>query len=349
MNPNKLRSFLPARSIFIATGLTLAFLLGACELTTPEPAAGSSIDEIQTAAAETVTAQMSPSFSPTTGATLPASATPTPTSIATLIPVTPTPTTQVWYGTYSPSDRCNDSEFVKDVTIPDGTTLLPGESFIKTWRFENTGKCAWEEDYLIVFVEGNVMDGDSSYLDTTVLVNKKGNASVLLTAPDEEGTYYGYWQLADQDGYVFGDLAYVEIVVSEDAATSTPTPTATATETSTYTPTPTPTATKKSTYTPTQTPTPTPTIVETATETPTPTPTHTLIPSAEPTETPTETPTAEPTLEPTAEPTIEPTVKPTEIGSVLRTPKSPDFGPQAKALNAAANGHVSMLKSFHAI
>jgi hypothetical protein len=290
MNPKvKLRSFLPAHSILISVGLTLAFLLGACEFAVPTPTVEPIIYEVQTAVEETIIAQVSPSPTPTIAPT----STPTPALLATLTPATPSPTSQTWDWTYSASyNNCNDSEFVKDVTIPDETIFLPGDTFIKTWRFKNTGKCMWEEDYLVVFVEGDNTDGDATYLDTTVSLNKRGNASVLLTAPDEEGMYYGYWQLADQDGYVFGDLAYVGIVVSEDA-TSTPTPTAT--QTPTYTPTPTPTVTQTPTCTPTHTPTST--VVETVTETPTPT--YTPIPSAEPTEVPTEEPTAEPTVEPT--------------------------------------------------
>jgi len=185
------------------------------------------------------------------------------------------------------------------MTIPDGTILSPGEAFVKTWKFKNVGKCAWEEDYLIVFVDGYGMDGDTTYLDTTVAVDKKGDASVVLVAPDEEGTYYAYWQLADEDGYAFGDLAYVEIIVSDDV-TSTPTATNTPTSTST------PTAMLTSTHT--QTPTPTSTCMEPPTETPTPTqkPTYTSIPSEEPTEKPAEESTEELTEVPTEESAPEP-------------------------------------------
>lgn len=293
MNKKGFLHKLPAHSILIIIGLALAFLVSACESTALAAPAESIIYEVQTSVVETVSAQESPSLAPRSTPAPTASAMPTP--YPTLATATPMPTSQSWYETYSTAYGCNASEFVRDVTIPDGTILLPGDTFIKTWKFKNTGKCEWEEDYLVVFVEGNDMDGDAAYLDTTVAVNKKGDVSVVLTAPDEEGTYYGYWQLADQDGYLFGDLAYVEIVVSEDAtSTPTPTPTSTltstytptATQTSTYTPTPTSSETQTSTYTPT--PTPTSTTVETATDTPTPTPTNTLVSGEEATEEPTD-------------------------------------------------------------
>jgi hypothetical protein len=267
----KTRSFFPSHSILIVAGLTLVFLLGACETNVPTPSAEPVIAEpviyeVQTISVENVSVKSTATPAPTS--------TSTPTPYVTLTVTTPTPTPQSQYWTYSASSNCNASEFVRDMTIPDGTLFLPGDTFIKSWKFKNVGLCDWEEDYLLVFAQGDNMDGDATYIDKTVAVNKNGDASVLLTAPDDEGTYSGYWQLADQSGNVFGDLAYVEIVVSENV-TSTPTPTPTVTPTPMYTPTYTPTAT----------------VVETATETPTPTPTYTP------------TPTEEPTEEPTAEPT----------------------------------------------
>jgi len=46
----------------------------------------------------------------------------------------------------------NNALFVSDVTITDGTVLAPGEAFTKTWRFQNTGTCDWDEKYTIVAV-----------------------------------------------------------------------------------------------------------------------------------------------------------------------------------------------------
>jgi hypothetical protein len=291
----KLRSFLPTHRFLIVIGLILVFLISACETATQEPSSESVVIQVQTIVAETLTAQVTPS--PT--ATPTSTPTATPTWSVSSTTVTPTPTSYSGYWTYSTTYSCNSSEFVQDMTIPDGTILSPGEVFVKTWKFKNVGTCAWDDDYLVVFVDGYGMDGETSYLDTTVAVNKKGNASVVLTAPDDEGMYYAYWQLADEDGNTFGDMAYVEIVVSEDV-TSTPT--------ATYTPTPT------ATLSPTYTPTPTSTCIETETETPTPTYTSipTDVPTEEQTEEPTEEATEEPTEVPTEESTEEPTVEPIE-------------------------------------
>ncbi|CAG0989874.1 hypothetical protein ANAEL_02233 [Anaerolineales bacterium] len=290
----KHRSLLPAHSILIVIGLLLIFLLGACETATQTPSSELVVDQIQAFVAETLTTQATPSPTPTAGAISIPTISATPTPYSTLTTVTPTPISySSSSSSYSTPHTCNSSEFVTDVTIPDGTVFSPGETFIKTWKFKNTGTCTWQEDYLIVFVDGNAMDGDATYLDTAVVVGKRGDASVFMVAPDEEGTYYGHWQLADADGDTFGETAYIEIVVDEDV-TSTPTASAT----------PTPTATQTPTYTPTATATSASTCVDTPTATPTPT--YTPIPSGELTGESTEEPTEVPTEEPAEEPTVEP-------------------------------------------
>ncbi len=179
---------------------------------------------------------------------------------------TPQPAySSTYYGCYS-------SAFVKDITIPDGTVFSPGETFVKTWKFRNNGSCIWTSNFSIVFVQGDNMSGSNEEIAQTVYVNQKADISVELTAPDTEGTYYGYWRLADGYGNAFGVLVYVEITVAE--ATSTPT----ATPTATITPTPAASATASSTSTPTDTPTATNTLAPTLTSTALPS-TSTLAPT----------------------------------------------------------------------
>jgi hypothetical protein len=169
------------------------------------------------------------------------SAAPTPTHTATPTPVpptsspypSPTATTSVLH-TYSSS--CNGAAYVSDVTVADGEEMAPGETFTKTWELLNTGSCPWSTGYSVVFISGADMQSSSADLDAVVAAGACGDASVELTAPEDEGRYTGYWRLADASGALFGEQFYVQIVVSDDAATVTPTPT-TATET------PSPTAT----------------------------------------------------------------------------------------------------------
>jgi hypothetical protein len=141
--------------------------------------------------------------------------------------------------------------------------ISPGESFVKTWKLQNTGSCAWDDDFLLTFYSGEDMDGENTVIAEYVASGSTAEVSVTLTAPDDDGTYTGYWILADSSGTAFGSTFYVQIEVSSDLSTSTPTPTSTDittdTPTSTLTPIPTETLTPAptSTFTPTLTETPT--------------------------------------------------------------------------------------------
>jgi hypothetical protein len=171
--------------------------------------------------------------------------------------------TQVLYPAVS---ACDNSIYVSDVTIPDRTVFAPGATFTKTWRMQNTGTCAWNAGYAMTFSSGDGMSGATTIIDKTVAPSAAANISVELTAPSIEGTYTGYWILANSSGTAFGNIVYVQIVVSAAAETDTPAPT------------------------------PTPTTVTSATIEPTaaPIPTFTPIPIAEPTIEPTAIPTEEP-------------------------------------------------------
>jgi hypothetical protein len=199
----------------------LAILLTGCataQAATPDNPVG----DIYTAAALTVSSAAS-SAAPT--ATLASSAT------SAVLPFTPTaiPTATATYRViYSFASGCNNAAYISDVTVADGQQVAPGETFTKTWELRNTGSCAWSKRYSIVFVGGSDMQTSSADLDTAVAVGASGHVSAELTAPEDEGTFTGYWQLADATGTLFGQQVYVQIVVDDNAATLTPAPTATA-------------------------------------------------------------------------------------------------------------------------
>jgi hypothetical protein len=108
------------------------------------------------------------------------------------------------------------------------------------------------------------MGGMTTSIDQYTFPGDTSKASVDLFAPETDGTYTGYWQLADEHGILFGEVVYVEIVVSGDSAALTPTST---TENTAF-PSPTvtlTTASVESTPTPTPTGTPFPTVADTLT------------------------------------------------------------------------------------
>jgi hypothetical protein len=216
---------------------------------------GASISDVYTAVVMTLAAQAS-LVTPTI--TLLPSTTPTLWTSPTSIPST-TPTLQSANLSFSTANGCYNAAYVSDVTIPDGTVLAPGESFTKTWKFQNTGSCDWDEDFVLTFETGTDMDGEDTTIDEAVAAGETDSLSVTLVAPETEGSYTGYWRLSTNSGDAFGQSVFVLIVVSEDAATITPTPTLTSTHTSTpevQSATDTPTFTPAPSDTPTYTPTP---------------------------------------------------------------------------------------------
>lgn len=301
----------------ICTIIFLLLLASACSsaVKSTEPSTG----DIYTAVAITLTAQagavtptetaqLVPSSSAAVNETeLPAfSFTPEAISTNTAVPPTQPPVNVV----PSSSSGCNNSIYISDVTIPDGTILARGQAFVKTWQFQNTGTCAWSSNYLLTFINGNAMFGPESQIAQTVNTGNNANLSVSLIAPDSEGTYTGYWRLADANGNVFGTSVYVQIQVSADANTLTPTPTSTE---DTSTPTKTPEASDSTaTSTSTATTTRTSTLTRTSSSTPTPKPSSTSRPTQSPTGTFTPVPTEAPTSTLPPASTDAPTITPTQ-------------------------------------
>lgn len=196
--------------------LLLSLLLGSCNAVTIRPAAEATA-EFEAAIAQTIAARDTATPVPTLTPTITPSITPTATVTETPSPTPITPTTVV--DTY-----CDNSAFQGDVTIPDETILAPGQVFEKTWSFQNTGSCAWNQGYTIAWVSGDVMQGVTRPLPETVASNGTVNATVRLTAPFKPGQYSAVWRLVNSKGEPFGDYVSVVIIV---AGPGTPVPTLT--------------------------------------------------------------------------------------------------------------------------
>ncbi|MCG2786810.1 MAG: hypothetical protein L6461_17100 [Anaerolineae bacterium] len=203
----------------------IALLIGAmaCNLpgaATPTPDSGP--DAAFTFAAQTVEAEL-------TRVALAQPTTPVPAITETASPQQPTATallTPVLSLTPTPIP-CNAVSFVQDVTIPDGTSIVTGAAFTKTWRLRNTGSCTWNTSYSLVFDRGDKMSGpDAQPLLGSVAPGATADVSVSLTAPASSGNYRGYWRLRDGAGVLFG-LSTGSFWVDIKAVSPTPTPTAT--------------------------------------------------------------------------------------------------------------------------
>ncbi len=136
-------------------------------------------------ATPTVTA--TPTITPTATATATA-AIPTATATATAVPI-----------------PCNQATYIMDVSIPDNTSLTVGQSFVKTWRIQNSGSCTWTNGYAIYFVNGTSMGAPASVLfPKSVKPGESMDISVPMVAPGTAGTYAASWMLMAPNGSVFG-------------------------------------------------------------------------------------------------------------------------------------------------
>ena len=183
----------------------LAVGLVACNLPDSSTPTVGGIDYIRTAAALTLDAISTTMVVP--------QGTPNPTQSEQSTPVpgqteaaTPKPgATATVAGTIVP---CDQVSFLQDLTIPDGTLLAPGTAYTKIWELKNTGSCAWNSLYMLVFAnEGDLMGGAISQPLITSGAVQPGETvkvSVELTAPINQGDYKGYWRLRNPTGSEFG-------------------------------------------------------------------------------------------------------------------------------------------------
>ncbi len=199
--------------------LALTIALSACGKATTSLSTAQMVSDVYTVDAPT----QAPTSTP-----LPVTATPTsaptsipPTAAPKLIPLTNEPIQNHPSGLWQNADApiqvnyslCNNSAYVDDVTIPDGTILAPGETFVKKWTLQNTGYCMWKSSSMLTFFDGDTMSGADTEIEKAVASGDQVNVSIELTAPDAEGTYTGYWILSDPYGYPFGAPFFVQIVV----------------------------------------------------------------------------------------------------------------------------------------
>lgn len=182
-----------ARNTFIL-GVMLALVLSSCNLPSSVPQTEEP-NAIFTQAALTVQAQLNqtPSPAPFNTPTLPP---PQPSNTPVPLPTLPLATNTPLA---SPTPLCDQGQFVKDVTVPDGTLFAPGAAFTKTWRIKNAGTCTWS-GYSLVFDSGDAMGGPSSTAIGTVGPGQEVDLSVNLTAPSTNGSYRGYWRVRNPSG-----------------------------------------------------------------------------------------------------------------------------------------------------
>jgi hypothetical protein len=125
-----------------------------------------------------------------------------------------------------------NATYTADLSIPDGSVLQPGVSFLKTWRILNSGTCDWGTGFTLVFVGGSQLGAPASVIVPPTASGGTVDISVPMVAPATPGTYKSNWRLLSNEGQAFGSTVWASIVVpspvtNTPVATSTPTPTLT--------------------------------------------------------------------------------------------------------------------------
>ena len=204
----------------------IAVLMAGCGSANPpsgEPTPD--VAAIRTSAASTVVSQFTltaAAFTPTlrvapteaeASATAPGGATAGATAGATSA-ATGQPVAQVTDAQGTSFALCDNLEFVADVTVPDDTTMSPGQDFVKTWRVKNAGSCPWGDGYELVYADyANEMSGQPQPLTQVVQPGQEVEVSIQFTAPDAIGEYLSAWQMSNPAGVTFPEAIYVRIIV----------------------------------------------------------------------------------------------------------------------------------------
>ncbi len=200
----------------LSPACTLALLiLNACGSSGGGATATLGVDAIYTEAYHTLSAQQALQLgrTPSPGGTLP-----------TLLPGSPPPSPGAPTASSAPTagssgyGGCDNSTFISDVTIPDGTVIAGGAKFVKTWSLQNSGTCAWTTGYKLSFDSGDKMGGTDVFVGSPVQAGQKTEVSVNLVAPTAQGTYRGTWRMQNEVGRAFGDFPYVQINVGAASA-----------------------------------------------------------------------------------------------------------------------------------
>lgn len=230
--------------VIVIASLALASCGGNQPEATEDPASQEDqINLIYTQAAETLQAEIALTEAAKPQASATPLSSPTPVFIATntpLVPLespTPFPTlpalpTPTQFPTKAPvvgGRPCLRAELMFE-SPDDGVKLKPGESFVKEWRFANSGECTWTENFNLILVNGpNFSDSPSYNLVDISNMTEDGIPNggklviqISMQAPKNPGSYRSYWMFRSDNNEIFGigalgdEVFWVDILVRKD-------------------------------------------------------------------------------------------------------------------------------------
>ena len=153
---------------------------------------------------------------PTPTLFIPPTAAASPTQAATAIPASPTATLLPTSTPVPPTPMpcTNNLSFVHDVTVPDGTSVVAGESVDKQWLVTNTGTCNWDSGYRLRFLSGDAMGAPTEQALYPARSGTQATLRIVFHAPTDAGNYATAWQAVAPDGTTFGEAVYMQINVT---------------------------------------------------------------------------------------------------------------------------------------
>ena len=195
--------------------ILIAMLAAACGSATPPAESTPDVAAVRTSAASTVISEFTltaAAFTPTLVSLPTETSAPLITATATVPPLAQV--TNASGTTVALCDSLSINVATVDVNIPDGTTMTPGQDFIKTWKVKNNGSCPWGAGYELVYAGySDDMSGQFQPLAAVVQPGQEVEVSVQFQAPDAAGEYLSAWQMENPAGITFEEIIFVKIVV----------------------------------------------------------------------------------------------------------------------------------------
>ena len=114
----------------------------------------------------------------------------------------------------SPEQCTNDLKFLKDLTIPDGSSVPAGSTLEKQWSIQNSGTCNWDKAYRLKLIAGTALGALTEQLLVPARGGSQAVINITFTAPSEPGQYRSAWQAFSPSDEPFGEAIFVDFIVT---------------------------------------------------------------------------------------------------------------------------------------
>jgi len=118
------------------------------------------------------------------------------------------------------------AHFVRDLNLPDGVGVVPGETLTKGWEFENPSTVTWPEGSKLVFSLGSkelLVDSVEEFPVPLAKPGEKVQVSCPIRVPNKPGRFQASFILVDKDKVPFeGHRCWVQLMIAEDEKKSAP-------------------------------------------------------------------------------------------------------------------------------